>query len=180
MEIFNTIAGFLQRIFQWWFTVMPWEQAIRVRAGKRAKLLKAGLYLRIPFVDAVYVQTTRMRMADSPMQTMSTKDGNTITVKSVVGYVIDDVQKLYNTLTHPEMTLASMSMGLVGDYVRSKNISEITPAAIEDFVAKEINATQYGLKDFSIKIVTFAIVKTFRLIQDGTYMGEGLNMQPIK
>lgn len=180
MELVNTITAFLAKLFQWWFTVMPWEQAILVRRGKNARLLKAGLYLKIPFIDTVYIQTTRMRMIDTPMQTMSTKDGNTITIKSVIGYTIDDVQTLYNTLHHPEMTLSSMSMGYVGDFVRGKNIDEITPSAIEEFVSGKINAKEYGLKDLSIKITTFAVVKTFRLIQDGSYLGEGLNMDPKK
>lgn len=75
MEVINSIAAFISKLFQWWFTVMPWEQALRIRKGSKVTLLGAGLYFKIPFIDAVYVQTTRMRMIDTPMQTMSTKDG---------------------------------------------------------------------------------------------------------
>jgi regulator of protease activity HflC (stomatin/prohibitin superfamily) len=180
MEIFNSIAGFISKLFQWWFTVMPWEQALRIRRGKQVRLLNAGLYFKIPFLDAVYVQTTRMRMIDTAMQTMSTKDGTTITVKSAIRYIISDIQTLYTTLYHPEMTLSSMTMGFVGEYVRSNEISEIAPSKIEEFVNDKMDATRYGLKDLSIKITTFAAVKTFRLIQDGSYLGEGLNMDPKK
>ncbi len=180
MELINTITAFLAKLFQWWFTVMPWEQAIRVRKGKNAKLLGAGLYFKIPFIDTVYIQTTRMRMIDTPMQTVSTKDGNTVTIKSAIGYTIKDIQVLYNTLYHPEMTLNSMSMGFVGEFVRENLIGEITPLNIESFVNSKITASDYGLKNLTVKITTFAIVKTYRLIQDNSGLYEGLNMEPKK
>lgn len=180
MELVNTITAFLAKLFQWWFTVMPWEQAILVRKGNRVKLLNAGLYLKIPFIDSVYIQTTRMRMIDTPMQTISTKDGHTITVKSAVGYKIADIQTLYNTLYHPETTLVNMTIGTIGDFVRSKDVIEITPSLIEKFVNDNIKASDYGLKDLSVKVTTFAIVKTYRLIQDGSNFYEGLNMEPKK
>ena len=178
MELINTIAQFINKLFQWWFLVMPWEQAIFIRAGKRVRLVGAGIYFRIPFIDAVYVQTTRMRMMESAMQTISTKDGSSITIKSAIGYTIKDVMLVYNTLYHPEMTISSMVMGEIGEYLRINNIEDITPIKIEEFVNKKINGSQYGLSDLNVKITTFAIVKTFRLIQDGSYMNEGLNMNP--
>jgi len=180
MELFNVITNFLVKIFQWWFTVMPWEQALLIRNGKHVKLLGAGLYLKIPFIDTAYIQTTRMRMIDIPMQTISTKDGSTVTIKSAIGYTINDIQILYNTLYHPEMTLSSMSMGFVGEFIRENLIENIHPKQIEDFVNSKIIAENFGLKDLTIKITTFATVKTFRIIQDGSYLGEGLNMEPKK
>ena len=180
MELVNTITAFLAKLFQWWFTVMPWEQAIRVRRGRESKLLGAGLYLKIPFIDSVYIQTTRMRMIDTPMQTMSTKDGSTITIKTAVGYTIADVEKLYSTLYHPEMTLNSMAMGCIGEYVRSNNLLDISPSLVESYVNGKITGSDYGLSGLSIKITTFAAVKTFRLIQDSSGLYEGLQMEKIK
>jgi regulator of protease activity HflC (stomatin/prohibitin superfamily) len=180
MELFNTITAFLAKLFQWWFTVMPWEQAILVRRGRAVRLLNAGLYLKIPFLDMVYIQTTRMRMVDTPMQTMSTKDGSTVTIKSAIGYTIDNIQVLYNTLYHPEMTLNSMAMGSIGEFVRSNDLADMSPSTIEAFVNGNIIASKYGLRDFSIRITTFAAVKTFRLIQDGSGLYENLNMEPKK
>lgn len=180
MELINTVTAFLVKIFQWWFTVMPWEQALLIRRGRKVKLLGAGLYLKIPFIDTVYIQTTRMRMIDVPVQTISTKDGSSVTIKSAIGYTIKDVQTLYSTLYHPEMTLMSMSMGFVGEFVRDNDIKEVTPVKIEQYVNEKIKAEDYGLKDLNVKITTFAIVKTFRLIQDNSHVYENLGMEPKK
>ncbi len=180
MELLNSITVFLTKLFQWWFTVMPWEQAILIRRGKVSKLKSAGIYLKIPFIDAVYIQTTRMRMVDMPIQTVATKDGITLTIKAVIGYSIKDVQLLYNTLYHPEMTLNSMSMGFIGEYVRDNNMVDISPKQIEQFVNGKIVASDYGLANLTIRITTFAGVRTFRLIQDHSGLYEGLNMEPKK
>lgn len=180
MGLINGIVEFIKKLFEWWFLVMPWEQAIFIKRGNKSKLLGAGLYFKIPFIDMVYVQTTRMRMVDSPMQTISTQDGTSVTLKSAIGYTISDVQLLYNTLYHPEMTLINMSMGHIADFVRGGDISKITPAEIQAYAMSKIKADSYGLTGLNIKITTFAIVKTYRLIQDGSYLGEGLNMDPKK
>lgn len=180
MGLLNTITEFIYKIFQWWFLVMPWEQAIHVRRGKNVKLREKGLYFRIPFIDSVYVQTTRMRMIETSMQTLTAKDGNTLTLKSAVGYTITDIMKLYYTLYHPEMTLTSMIMGYIADYIRENTLENISPNNIQNHVIEKIPVSDYGLTGLSIKITTFAIVKTFRLIQDGSYLSEGLNMNAIK
>lgn len=177
MDRINQIFSFIAKLFDWWFMVMPWEQAIFIRAGKNSKLLYAGLYLKIPFIDTIYIQTTRMRMIDVPIQTMSTKCGKTVTLKSAIKYEIEDVLMLYNKMCHPEMTLQSMAMSLISEFVNKTNVEEAAPPLIEKYVNENINGQQFGLKNLEIKLTNFAIVRTIRLIQDYSGMSEGLNME---
>ena len=126
METINQIFGFIGKLFEWWFMVMPWEQAIFIRKGNKTKLLKQGLYFKIPFIDRVYIQTSRLRMVDLPVQTVSTLDGKTLTIKSVVGYSIKDILKMFNSISHPEMTLSGIVMGGISEYIKSNNSSDIS------------------------------------------------------
>lgn len=180
MELINQLLNFVKTLFDWWFVVMPWEQAIHVRAGKHSKLKTAGLYFKIPFIDAVFVQTTRMRRIDLSAQTVSTLDGKTITIKSSIGYVIGDMEKLYNTMSHPESTLANIAMGKVAQYIRGLDSTKVSPKDIEEYVNSSIDASLFGLKDVTLQITSWADVKTFRLIQDQSWIGETLNMDPRK
>jgi hypothetical protein len=170
----------MNKLFQWWFTVMPWEQAIFIRKGNQVKLLGAGIYFKIPFIDVIYIQTTRMRMIDLSYQTMSTKDGKTITIKSAVGYGIENVLTLYNTMHHPEMTLGSLVMGYIAEFVRSKNYAELDPVDIEKYANRKMSKIKNGLKDINIKITSYTEARTYRVIQDHTGLWEGLNMEPKK
>ena len=40
-QILDLIREFF-RLFQWWVIIAPWEQAVRVRAGKHLTLLQPG------------------------------------------------------------------------------------------------------------------------------------------
>lgn len=180
MTAINDILSFLNTIFQWWCIVLPWEQAVFVRKGKKSKLLGPGIYFKIPFIDIVFVQTTRMRMVEVPIQALSTKCGKTITIRSAISYSISDIEKLYNTIYHPEMTITTMVMSLISDFINSRDISDVTTASIEEEVSIRMNQTNYGLKEISVSITNFAVVRTYRLIQDSSFNYEGLDLDKKK
>lgn len=176
MEVINQIINFLSKIFQWWIIIMPWEQGIFVRAGKNSKVITKGIYFKIPFLDSVYIQTVRKRVIDVPLQTMSSKDNDTITVRSVLSYQISNIDKLYNTLSHPEMTLQGIVMSKIGEYINENNSKDILIKELEEVISKEINKEDYGLSGLEVNITNFAKVKTFRFIQDSSHVFEGLTM----
>lgn len=175
------IKDLLEYLFQmvkFWIIVQPWEQGIRVRRGKYIKKLSKGIYFRIPYLDSVYVQECRMRMIHLNLQTLTTKDGATVTLNSSLGYSIEDIEKLYNTLYHPEGTVSSLAMSAMALYIFQNNLNKITPEGLEKFVLNELRKTYYGLKYEQFKVTNFANVRTYRLIQDNqTWMdnGESLN-----
>jgi regulator of protease activity HflC (stomatin/prohibitin superfamily) len=181
MEVINSLFAFLSKLVKWWFVVMPWEQAIRVRHGNKVAVLKEGMYFKIPFIDSVYIQSIRLRTVDIPIQTISSKDGITVTVKAYIAYSIADIFLLYKTLYHPQATLSSVVNSSISGYIRENEILNISPNTIESIINTSINGAQYGLQDVSVKITTFAVVKTFRLIQDSsTSYHEDLKMEEIK
>lgn len=180
MEVLNQLIGFIKSLFDWWFVVMPWEQAIIVRRGKHSEVLGKGLYFKIPFVDFVFIQTCRMRVIDCAIQTVSTKDSKTLTLKSCIGYSIGDMGVLYNKMSHPEMTLSSMSQAHIAEYIRGSLMSDISPANLEKYVNGKLNECSFGLNDITVRITSWADVKTFRLIQDNSWLGETLIMEAKK
>lgn len=166
----NQIKDFFEyvfNVFKIWIIIQPWEQGLIVRKGTRVRKVNGGIYFKIPYLDSVYVQETRTRMVQICIQTLTTKDIQTVTLNSAFGYKIIDLQKLYDSLYHPEGTLTNMAMGYVSDFIWSKDLKDITPINIEEFVLEKLNKENYGLKFEYFKITNFASVKTFRLIQDG-------------
>lgn len=163
------IKDLLEYIFNFvkiWIIVQPWQQGIRVRKGKTVKILNAGIFFRIPYLDSVYIQETRLRMVQMNMQTLTTKDGNTVTINSSLGYSINNIAKLYETLYHPEGTIVSLASSSVADYVYKNILKDITPSEIEIQVLQKLNADDYGLTFQHFKITNFAAVRTYRIIQD--------------
>jgi len=181
MEQIKNFFDYIFKAVKFWIIIQPWEQGLRVRRGKTTTKLTGGLYFRIPYIDSVYVQETRLRMIALCMQTLTTKDGKTVTINSSLGYSIQDIEQLYQTLYHPEGTISNMAMSESSDFVFVNNLTDITPKQIEDAVLAKLNAGQYGLQFEYFKITNFAAVRTFRLIQDGqSWVDNSLKMDEKK
>lgn len=165
----NTLAQILsgiKNLLTWWVTVAPWEQCIRVRLGKRLKLLKAGIHLRLPVLDRVYIQSVRLRSTDFPIQTITTKDGHTVTVAGTMLYEIVDIMKLYTTLHHAEGVVVDMVASAISRTIHSLNREECSPQRVQDDATQQVELERYGINQTSIHITDFAFVKTYRLIMD--------------
>lgn len=179
----NQVQQFLEYVFQSlkiWVIVQPWEAGLRVRNGKKIKKLYKGIYFKIPYFDSVYVQEIRLRVREMPMQTLTSMDQKTITLNSAMGYSISDIEKLYQTLYKPEMTLQNIAMSSIAEVLNTTNSNDINPELLEKRVLEKLKADDYGLKYEYFKITNFAIVKTFRLIQDQSWVSEGFSMTQKK
>lgn len=167
MGVVQNILDFLRNLLSWWFVVLPWEQAIRVRFGKHSKLFGAGLYWRIPFFDVLYIQNVRRRISTIPLQTLTTSDGKTITLNGSLGYRVTDIMKLQMSLHDADGSIQQEVLGLVTKYVVAHTVSECGSADIAAAVKKELDLTKYGLADEEFFLIGYvASVPTFRLLQD--------------
>lgn len=180
MNYLGQLFEFLQKLIVWWVTIMPWEKAVHVRVGKKVKVLAAGLHLRIPFIDRVYIQTTRLRVVQCPVQTVTTRDGKTITIFMNLGYTIEDIYKLYSTLYQADQTLCNMMHGITAVEVFSKDLADCTPDHLEGTVKEKMKGDDFGLSFKYMKITSFAVVKTYRLIMSDGYMENRLQTDTQK
>lgn len=179
----NQVKDFFEYIFnavKIWVIVQPWQTGLRVRNGKKIKKLNGGIYFRLPYFDSIYIQENRLRVASMPVQTLTSKDIKTITLNGAVGYIITDIEKLYQTLFHPETTIANITMSEVADFIFKNNLESINPNSIEEAVVSKLNSDDYGLKFEYFRITNFAVVRTYRLIQDQSWISEGLSMNDKK
>lgn len=175
----NQIKDLIQYILdavKIWVIIQPWQVGIRVRNGKKIKKLNKGIYFRLPYFDSIFVQENKLRVVSLPVQTLTSKDINTVTINGAVGYTITDIEKLYNTLFHPEITISNMAMSEAADFVFKNYLKNIDPHTIEAAVIKKLNNDDYGLTFEYFRLTNFAVVKTFRLIQDQSWVSEGLDM----
>lgn len=167
------MSGFLSQIlaaawrpFQWWVTIAPWERGLRVRLGKVAATLEPGIHFRVPFLDRVYVQSVRLRIIEQEGQTITTADGKVLTVSIAVQFAIEDIAKLYATIAMPEMTLLSRAAALIAEHVARARSTELTGALLEERVSAALPGAEWGLGQCRAYITTFAVVRTYRLLQN--------------
>lgn len=174
MNQLKDIIDYLFNLIKIWVIIQPWETALRVRLGKKITLLKKGIHFRLPYFDSIYKQENRLRIVSIPIQTVTTKDFKTITMDSAIGYSIVDIKKLYETLYYPEITIINIVMSEVSKVIYSNNLDEISISNIEDEILEKLHILDYGLKFESYKIKTFAVVRTYRIINDQSWVSENL------
>lgn len=176
MNFIKDTLDYLSKIFQWWILIQPWELGVRTRFGKRTKLLLPGVHFRIPFFDIMYVQTIRLRVVSLCPQTVSTKDGKTVTISCAVGYSISDILLLFNSLYHPEITIGNMVQGHVAEFIFSHDLVDCAPEQVEEYVTGKLANGDFGIKYEYSKVLSYAVVRTYRLIQDGAWSQNSLNI----
>lgn len=168
---------YIFNVFKVWVIIQPWEKGIRVRFGKNIKKLESGIYFKIPYFDSVYVKECRLKMLQLPIQTLTSKDNQTITINTCLGYSIADIEKLYNTICHPEGTVSNIAMSEVSEFVSKNDLATINVSVLESNILKALNIYDFGIKLEYFKITNFAVVRTFRLIQDGqSWIENGLDL----
>lgn len=167
MSIFYQILEFLRALINWWFVVEPWEQAVRVRFGKHVRLFGAGVHVRIPFFDKLYLQNVRRRVSQLDVQTLTASDGKSLTVNGSIGYRIADVLKLQQTLHHAEQAVRLEVAGLLTKYVVTHPIDDCKPGQLMDFVKTHLDLSKYGLADVDFFLIGYVSkVSTIRVIND--------------
>ena len=180
-----TFAEIFQRIgqlFHWWIVVLPWEQAIRIRFGKRIKVLRAGIHLKVPVIDVIFRQSVRRRTTLIRQQTMTTLDDKVITIGGGVNYSIVDILTLYNSLDQASDVIETEFMGAVAKYIRNRRLKDCRPGEMENVIRNHVDFSMYGLSKMDLFITDFAVVKTYRFIQGGTrdFLLDGYSLSTSK
>ena len=176
----NMIIELLRQFFisiRPWLIVAPWEQSVRVRAGKHVRLLSAGVHLRIPVLDINHIQSTRTRVTWLPKQTLSTTDGKVVSLMGAVSYSITDIGLLYNSMHHAEDTLRSLAMRAIADDIFVRHSSMLSADSISQRVTEKLQTwNNYGLGNINISVVEMAVVKSYRLIGDQGVWSAGTSL----
>lgn len=154
----------LIQLMTWFIVIAPWEQAIRIRMGKRRRLLEPGFYIRIPFIDRIFKQSVRRRLHIITPQTLTTRDGKIVICGGAVGFSITDLFKLYDTLESPNDTIANEVAGIVAEFIGAHRLEECRVRAIEEFVMGKLDLSRYGLSGQEFILTQFAVTRAYRFI----------------
>ncbi len=170
-QLFTSLA----QPFKWWIVIASWEGALRIRLGKVTSELGPGIHLRVPLLDRIYVQSLRLRSIFGAGQTMTTKDGQVISVAVALEYGVKSLLQVYETLANPEAVLLFRVQGLISQHISQASSDALTPQSIQAAVNAELPFTDWGMDRLKVHVVTFAFVKTYRLLMNEYPNYTGLN-----
>ena len=79
-------------------------------------------------------------------------------------------------MVHPELTISNIAMAAISDYVYQNEIGTISITDIENTVLEKLKTEKYGINISYFKLLNFAVVRTYRLIQDQSWSDHGINL----
>lgn len=165
-EFFQWLINLLKE-FRFYTMVMPWELAVRTRAGNRVKVWKPGFHLKLPFIDAVNIVNTRTRISHSPTQTITTTDGKTVSIAYSLGFSIHKPVEALLRFQDPEFAFAALIMSSTAKYIAAKSSKELVVEEIAANALTELESDAGGIIQIDfVRVCDFAVARTYRLLQE--------------
>ena len=181
MQWISTMFQTMARPLKWWVVVASWEQGLRVRLGKRTARLDPGIHFRFPFLDRIYVQSTRLRVTQAQSQSISTKNGDTITFGLAVKYQIEDIVVMYQAAACVDQVLLYEAVSRAAHLIAAVETHDgVTAAKLEQKVGKDMPSTKYGLCDVEVSVLNFCRARCYRLISGDGWIHSGKSLDNIE
>lgn len=172
IEWLSQIIDGMSKPFKWWVVVAPWEQGLRVRLGKTAARLDPGIHLKVPFLDRIYCQSVRLRTIHNTSLTCTTRDGFCVTVSFACSFSVEDIVEFYNAASTPEINISTFAAARIVEMVSQLDKSQLNLNQIGS-IELPVGLVR-GLSRVVMKITSFAICRTLRLIGTEYSTGSGL------
>jgi SPFH domain / Band 7 family len=160
--------------FRLWYTVLPWEQGIRIRGGSRVLLTPPGVHVAIPLLDVVYVQNVRMHVVNTPSQKVALPDGRTVAVITAVGFAVDDMLKVYRAVQHVDEAVYAWTTSAITAAITEAGKFDRVAIEVQARKAVEEKAREWGLRIDLFCVTDFAYARVYGLLQDGKWARESM------
>lgn len=154
------------RGIQFWVIILPWERGVRVRWAKHKTVLDPGVYWKIPWVDRVWPINSRLRFTSFPAQTITTRDGKTMTVGGVIGFRITDPVAAMMTFQQPEYSCAALVQASVANYISGRDAVELDKQELESEAVQQLKEATDGITFEFVTVSDWANVRAIRLMQE--------------
>ena len=155
----EAILNFLSSLC-FWTVVNPDSSGVHLRCGRVHSVIGEGFHWQYPIIDEIQTITTAIQSIDLPNQTLTTKDGKTVTISGVVRYEVVCPEKTLFSISDYDEILQNLSMEVIGEQVPLSNHTASTLSLrgrIQDKLEQEVY--QWGINIISVGITDNA--KTF-------------------
>lgn len=149
------------------FVVDPYQHAGVLRLGKYNRTCPPGFHWKIPFADRIVEIATCTTTLRLPPQTLTTKDGKSVVVTTIVKYNVADLQPYITDIFDQQDALADTTMGAVRACVREATLEDLVSEPPEHKIAITVrrHVKPYGINVQTVTFADLAAVRSFRLVQ---------------
>ena len=162
----------VQLIERFGYQMMPyviieeWNAGVHLRYGKWIKTLYAGIHFKIPFFDNVIECPVITQSVNLPSQTLTTLDEQSIVLKSIIRYKVNNVRTYLLGVMHANDVLIDTTQGMIRDVVELTTWEDLVDVneTITDKVKEYV--VRWGIEVEAVTITDLGLVKSFRIFGD--------------
>ena len=118
------------------------------------KELKPGFYFKVPFLHKFLYECVVTTTLHLPSQSLTTKDGKCIIVKSIVKYNINDIRPFMLKLTDRVSALSDISQGKIKEQTEKRTWAECNDGTLDNEILKKI---RLEVKKWGIDVEAFTM-----------------------
>lgn len=173
-EWLNTIFEFFWNLFPRIELLPPTEGGVKFKPRRKIVELEPGrLYMWWPVTTEVHTIPIK-RQTIEVTQRLTTKDLETVMVKTVVVFNIDDVEKAIVETVNIDDTTTEMAQKGTVSAIMSRNFEEIVKKLVEDTEMKNeiTRGARSALRPFGANVLD-AFVSEFAETEVFSHIGEG-------
>jgi regulator of protease activity HflC (stomatin/prohibitin superfamily) len=167
--IVQTILEFLH-LFKFFGVLDPYQAGVKLRLGKFVTVLENGFYWQWPFgIEQVLTEHIVPTTHSLGEESITSKDGKSITFHAIVTYKVNDVRKALLEIQDVDHAVRDACSGECGRVLHESTWDEIIDVAILDTLtaACRKRGWRYGIEIMSVQLAGLAIARNFRLFNRG-------------
>lgn len=156
-------------------TVMEWERGAYYINGHFWRDMGPGLKIVIPFFTELKTEGVVPAVFVTPMQTITTKDGGTLTFSAAITVIIENIGKAYNNVLNWDETAMELTSGILAEKLAEVDASKLDPDNRGRLVGGCLTTlrnelSQYGIGIKALRFNNFVRnMKVYRLFNDQAY-----------
>ena len=150
--------------------MLRYEMGVILQVGKFRRVVGPGWRLMCPFgIDVCKYETVVRQTSYLDPQSLTTKDGKSVTVAGIIVYKIIDIRKFLLDIDDGEDDMNNIVYGIISDWVQYTNWSDIVSKNFDSSIsiaAKEQCGDYCGVEIISVKWSDKATARNLRIWND--------------
>ena len=168
-KLIDLLIDFLE-LFQFWVVIDEYERGVCKTLGKRRRknpVLDPGFHLVCPLgIDEVLVDNVVPTVDAFEEQSLTTKDGKSITLSAVVMWSISDVEKILFEVEDSDSALSEATCGIIGEIVAETEWAEVHKPIFKSTIERRVRSRvkKWGIKVHSVQFKNLTQSRAIRLL----------------
>ncbi len=171
--MFDRLFDFISDVWEWlipWVVIDQYEKGVVLRLGKFNRVINPGLNFMLPLgIEECKYETVVRQTSYLDVQSLTTKDGKSVSLGGIVIYLISDIRKFLLDIDEGENDMNNIVYGIISDTAEATKWDEIRTPEFNDlvFVDAQAQCDDYcGVTILAIKWSDKATARNLRLWND--------------